>query len=93
MIADANVANSLFEQAVGFTRKVKKIVLVMGQPETVEYEEYFPPSTTAAIFWLKNRQKKNWRDKQEVEHSGNVGLESLFEKLNGKVNKLPDLVD
>jgi hypothetical protein len=25
------------------------------------------PDTTAAIFWLKNRQPSQWRDKQEVE--------------------------
>jgi len=90
MIADANIANSLYEQAVGFTRKVKKIVLVMGQPETVEYEEYFPPSTTAAIFWLKNRDKKHWRDKQDVEHNGEIGLAAFFKKLDGTANKLPE---
>lgn len=31
-----------------------------------------PPDTTACIFWLKNRQPKKWRDKQEREHSGVV---------------------
>jgi hypothetical protein len=24
------------------------------------------------IFWLKNRKPAEWRDKQEVEHSGGV---------------------
>lgn len=28
--------------------------------------------TTAMIFWLKNRRTKDWRDKQEIEHSGGV---------------------
>lgn len=28
--------------------------------------------TTAAIFWLKNRRKDQWRDKQEVEHTGGI---------------------
>ncbi|MDR8011858.1 terminase, partial [Escherichia coli] len=37
-------------------------------------EKYYPPDTTAAIFWLKNRQKDKWRDKQEVEHTGEVNL-------------------
>jgi DNA-binding XRE family transcriptional regulator len=27
------------------------------------------PDTTAQIFWLKNRQPKRWRDKQEVDHT------------------------
>jgi hypothetical protein len=24
------------------------------------------------IFWLKNRQPDKWREKQEVEHMGNI---------------------
>ena len=30
------------------------------------------PSTTAQIFWLKNRRPDRWRDKQQVEHSSVV---------------------
>jgi len=30
------------------------------------------PDTTAQIFWLKNRKSKEWRDKRDVEHSGEV---------------------
>jgi len=29
--------------------------------------------TTAMIFWLKNRQKRNWRDKQDHELTGKDG--------------------
>ena len=43
----------------------------------VPYTEHYPPDTTACIFWLKNRQKAAWRDRQEVEHSGKVSLEEL----------------
>lgn len=38
---------------------------------TKEITKEVPPDTTALIFWLKNRQPKNWRDKQQIEHSGN----------------------
>ena len=34
--------------------------------------KHYPPDTAACIFWLKNRQKSKWRDKQEVEQSGAV---------------------
>jgi transposase-like protein len=27
-------------------------------------------NTTAMIFWLKNRRPEEWRDRQQVEHSG-----------------------
>jgi len=32
------------------------------------------PDVTAQIFWLKNRQPETWREKHEVEHSGEIGL-------------------
>lgn len=32
-----------------------------------------PSDTTAAIFWLKNRRPAEWREKQEVEHTGADG--------------------
>ena len=31
-------------------------------------------NTTAQIFWLKNRKVKEWRDKQELEHSGGIDI-------------------
>jgi len=48
---------------------------------------------TAAIFWLKNRDKKHWCDKQDVEHSGEIGLAAFFKKLYGTANKLPEPKD
>ena len=35
----------------------------------IETVKHYPPDTTAAIFWLKNRQVERWRDKQEVDHT------------------------
>jgi len=64
--ADANVANSLHNRAMGYKQKVTKVMQYQGVPIEVEVEEDVPPDTTAAIFWLKNRQGKNWRDKQDV---------------------------
>lgn len=40
--------------------------------EIVNLDEQVPPDTTAAIFWLKNRQPREWRDKQEVETTVSV---------------------
>lgn len=82
--ADARVAKSLFERALGYSHPAVKIIAVANgnnQGSTIEevpYTEHYPPDTTAAIFWLKNRQKAQWRDRQEVEHSGKVGLEGLL---------------
>jgi len=35
-------------------------------PVYAPYREHVPPDTTAAIFWLKNRRAKDWRDKREL---------------------------
>lgn len=36
--------------------------------------KHIAPDVTAQIFWLKNRQPEQWRDKQEHEHSGKILL-------------------
>ena len=39
-----------------------------SKPIYAKYIEQVPPDTTAAIFWLKNRDPQHWRDVQNVEH-------------------------
>lgn len=61
-IADAEVSESLYNKARGFTHKTQKIHAPKGcPPVTVEVEEYFPPDTTAIIYWLNNRQRQIWQ--------------------------------
>jgi hypothetical protein len=38
------------------------------KPVYAKYIEHVPPDTTAAIFWLKNRDPQHWRDSQLLEH-------------------------
>lgn len=66
--ADATVAQSLYRRALGYTHDAVKIVAdaKTGAEHIVPYTEHYPPDTTACIFWLKNRQKDRWRDRQEV---------------------------
>lgn len=65
--ADERVVNSLFMRAVGYEQDAVKIFMPANAKEPVyaEYREKIAPDTTAAIFWLKNRQPDAWRDKQE----------------------------
>jgi hypothetical protein len=37
------------------------------------YSNALAGNVTAQIFWLKNRRKDDWRDKQDVEHTGKNG--------------------
>ena len=73
--ADAEVADSLYNKAVGYSRKAHKIFMPAGadKPVYAEYEEYYPPDTAAAFIWLKNRA--GWRDRQDVQHTGAIAIE------------------
>lgn len=62
--SDERVERSLFRRAVGYEHDAVKIFLNReGKPVKVPFRELVPPDTTACIFWLKNRDQKNWRDK------------------------------
>lgn len=74
-IADGEVADRLYQRAMGYSHAAVKIFNDQGAPLEVEYTEHYPPDTAAAIFWLKNRQRGKWRDKQEVEQSGTVSYQ------------------
>jgi hypothetical protein len=75
LLADAEVAASLYKRATGYEQDAVKIFMPSGFPEPVyaPYREHYPPDTGAAAFWLKNRRRMNWRDKQELEHTGKDG--------------------
>jgi hypothetical protein len=72
--ADANVAHSLYRRATGWEHDAVKIVAdaKTGDSLLVPYVEHYPGDTTAQIFWLKNRRPDLWRDKQNIEHSGEL---------------------
>lgn len=63
--ADALVAKSLFKRAIGHTVPETKVFNNQGEILTHEVEKHIPADTTAAIFWLKNRQPAKWRDRVE----------------------------
>ena len=76
-VADADVAHSLHQQAKGFTHPDVKILLVEGEAKEIPYNRYFPPDRQAAIFWLRNRRRKQWRE--VIEHEHTVSDEKLRE--------------
>ena len=94
-IADANVASRLYNRAIGYDCKATKFATSEGKiTDSKEYIEHYPPDTTAAIFWLKNRQPEKWRDKKEVDANVNLGdeLEGLSDEqlqaiIDGKEEK------
>ena len=45
------------------------------------YNKAMDGDTTACIFWLKNRRAAHWRDKQEVDHTGQLDLTVITRKI------------
>jgi hypothetical protein len=68
---DGEVETSLLKRAKGFVRSVERLDKFNN---VVVLKEEVPPDPTSMIFWLKNRKPKEWRDKQEMEHSGELKI-------------------
>lgn len=92
--ADARVAQSLFHRACGYSHPEDKIFNNDGNPMVVATTKHYPPDTTAGIFWLKNRQKENWRDKVDHEHTGKNGgaiefINTILGSIDGDTAGIP----
>ena len=70
--ADNRVKRALFQRAVGFEHDSVKIFCNEGHIIEAPFREYIPPDTTAGIFWLKNRLPEEFREKSEIEVTGNL---------------------
>lgn len=78
--ADEKVEKSLYKRALGFKYTYEKEkVLSDGRKVLYKETEYYPPESTAMIFWLKNRQPENWRDRKEVTGEGGEGIKVIIE--------------
>lgn len=68
LAATFDVEKSLAKKAIGFTKATNKDVITRaGTVETLTTENYYPPDTAAAQFWLKNIAPEEWKDKTEVD--------------------------
>jgi hypothetical protein len=91
--ADSLVAQSLYKQALGYERdEIELKVVSLGNNDGSEVQEvpvkkYYPPIPTSGIFWLKNRQRDKWRDKQEIEVSGEINLADRMKAARERANK------
>ena len=88
--ANSEVAYALFHKATGyshpdtyiFSKTVKKydkdgkVIKSYTAPVTLPITKYYPPDTTAGIFWLKNRTRKSavpWLEIARTELTGKDG--------------------
>lgn len=86
-VIDRQVENALLKRALGYKYeevKTEEWEDSEGNPvekKTTTVKEVIP-DTTAQIFWLKNRKPAEWRDKQNIEHSGGVNVRSVYENMS-----------
>ncbi len=75
-VVDRQVENALLKNALGFHYKEE---VVTNKGDVVEIVKYEKPNTTAQIFWLKNRKRNEWRDKQDHEVSGESTVKFVYD--------------
>lgn len=88
-VVDIEVENALLKKALGYTITLhKQKVTKDGDVVDIEEEVHIAPDTTAQIFWLKNRKKKEWRDKVEVETNADElnKVKELLSKISDGAN-------
>jgi hypothetical protein len=75
--------NTLEKVANGFREIVRKPFVVSdgfnngSHIEILDVEEFIPPQVSAIRYYLNNRDKQNWSDRQSVELSGSVGYKVI----------------
>jgi hypothetical protein len=69
---DERVKRSLYNRAVGYSYESEKVFQFQGEIVRTPITEHVPPDPGAAMNWLKNRQPDEWRDKQEIEFTGDL---------------------
>lgn len=82
--ADEKVEQSLYRRAMGYEHDEVDIKVVAGALIQTPIRRYYPPDSTAMIFWLKNRKPGEWRDKQDVELSGTLNWVEQLSAMNGR---------
>ena len=80
--ADTMITKSLYKRGQGYnyseiTWKTTKVKKKDGSEELVRYKEkevikHMPSDTLAVIWWQKNRDPENWRERKEIDLSGHV---------------------
>lgn len=76
-VIDREVENALLKRATGYTYEEVTVEREKNgddfeSVETKRVKRQVPPDSTAIIFWLKNRKPDAWRDRREIDHSGEM---------------------
>lgn len=74
-LLDSRVELSLYRRALGYSYKEVEVTLEGGEvTKRVERVKEVPPDISAIRLWLTNRDAANWRDKQDVNVTGDLTI-------------------
>ena len=86
-VVDRQVENALLKRALGYEyQEVKEKFEGDVMTERTVTKKEVAPDVTAQIFWLKNRKRETWTDRQNIEISQPIDdsikeMEAYFEQL------------
>lgn len=100
-VIDYEVENALLKRALGYNYKEVTQERVFNEElgmfdlmTTKVVKKEVVPDTTAQIFWLKNRKPIEWRDRQDVNHSGSMDIRQQFEEMTDEeLSKMAGMYD
>lgn len=80
-VIDIQVENALLKRALGYEyEEVKQIIEQdssgKDKKKIEKTKKLIVPDVTAQIFWLKNRKPEQWRDRQNIDHTGTLEVKS-----------------
>ena len=81
-VVDIEVENALLKRALGYSYEEKKVEVSEEGTKVTKTIKEVVPDTTAQIFWLKKRRPEQWRDKQDIEHSGAVNVRKVYDEMS-----------
>lgn len=84
--ADLEVVAKLYQRATGYSHPDVDIKVVDGCIVETPLIKHYPPDTVACIFWLTNRQRKDWRRKPTEE--SHADIERELKEVTVKLKKL-----
>jgi hypothetical protein len=96
ILADAAVAQSTYDAAIGFTHPAVKIFAhklkdTAGEEVVITehaYTEHYAPNVQAAMFWLTNRQPDLWKNRTDQNLQANItadgGALGALKKMNAE---------
>ena len=87
LVADNEVARSLYHRAIGYNHPEIKAQLDRdGNWQTLDMVKHYAPDTMACMYWLNNRAEE-WTQKQEIVNKDETA--DAYDDLLKQISKLP----